>query len=953
MLQKQLTLSVVTFFLTGTMLNAQNELDVLKNLGKKIAPRTPEKISKIAADSAKARATEARYKSESKTLNYAISLNDNAGLFENDKKLDKSSQWLMSTSNVLLDSKDYRDKASAYNNSGELLYSGGQFVLAEQAFKKAIEIYESAADTTSAAYALAISNIGLVYHTMGRYNKSELYTLKGMQLRQKYFGDTSRLYACSVNNMGVLCKDMGRYSESESLLNKAIKLVSNSEGKNSMAYAIVMNNKAVLLQTLGRYDEAMTCINESIATSSKLIGDKANNTLRLKTNYALLLKDMGKLQEAADIFNSAIQIKQERLGTGHPDYAHMLLSQASIYMLMGKYSDVERYLQRAAEIYKKKFGENSPAYAKAIGYLGLFYRLQSKYNLSETMLAKSLEIRTKTLPEKHPELIDSRENLALLYWQMNQPEKAEVHFDYVIQQSLDLISRFFPSMSENEKAKLWDKMRPKILNYYAFAVSQGTTNHAIKMYNLHISTKGILMSTSNKIKQAILNSKDKALMADYEKWIDLKNQLVKFYAYSNEELKQANINLDSLENVTNELEKKLSLKSSVFTQGVKSLTTRFEVVKESLAPSEAAVEIINYKKFNGMLTDTSLYVAMIVTKDDPAPTFVPIENSDKLDKRYFNYYNNCIRLRTIDEYSYNMYWKPIEQNLKNNKIIYLSLDGIYNQININSLRNTEGKYVIDYLDINFVSNTKYIKEYKANMIYQDKNKLAVLIGFPNYGNTGTVPPLPGTQSEVKTINAMLTNNAYKTIVHTQDKATEQNLKAISSPTVLHIATHGFFMNDVEETANSKTLGIETDRAKENPLLRSGLMLAGAEKTINAIDTKELNHHDNGILTAYEAMNLDLNNTDLVVLSACETAKGDIKSGEGVYGLQRAFQVAGASALIMSLWKVNDEATQKLMSNFYANWVKTKNKHLAFVKAQQELKKLYKDPYYWGAFVLLG
>ncbi|HNR73456.1 MAG TPA: CHAT domain-containing protein, partial [Cyclobacteriaceae bacterium] len=147
------------------------------------------------------------------------------------------------------------------------------------------------------------------------------------------------------------------------------------------------------------------------------------------------------------------------------------------------------------------------------------------------------------------------------------------------------------------------------------------------------------------------------------------------------------------------------------------------------------------------------------------------------------------------------------------------------------------------------------------------------------------------------------------------------------------------------------MGIDAENAKNNPLLRSGLILAGTQaQDNNAVD---LQSNDNGILTAYEAMNLSLEGTDLIILSACETGLGDVRAGEGVYGLQRAFLVAGANALIMSLWKVDDAATQQLMTNFYSIWTKTGNKQQAFKQAQLRLMTKYKDPYYWGAFVMMG
>ncbi|MCZ6693048.1 MAG: CHAT domain-containing protein, partial [Bacteroidetes bacterium] len=233
---------------------------------------------------------------------------------------------------------------------------------------------------------------------------------------------------------------------------------------------------------------------------------------------------------------------------------------------------------------------------------------------------------------------------------------------------------------------------------------------------------------------------------------------------------------------------------------------------------------------------------------------------------------------------------------------------------------------------------------------RESNRTAVMMGFPDYGPGGQVAPLPGTKKELQNIQQVLAASNIKTEVYLAKEASEEIIKEVNNPSILHIATHGFFLTDLE-VESEKVFGIEVEKAKNNPLLRSGLMLAGAEKVITG--EFEISTNDNGILTAYEAMNLQLDATDIVVLSACETGLGDVKVGEGVYGLQRAFMVAGSQSVVMSLWKVSDEATQALMTDFYTIWLQTGDKRAAFKKAQLNLKSRYAAPYYWGAFVLVG
>ena len=706
----------------------------------------------------------------------------------------------------------------------------------------------------------------------------------------------------------------------------------------------------MLFQTIGRFEEAEAVFKQAISIAEKMQDSKSKNHLKFLSNQALLYRQMGKYPEAEAIYLSM----EKRLGKNNPDYANMLNNQAALYMLMGKEDKVEELLKKAAAIYKASFGEDSPAFAKATNDLGNFYRYKARYSEAETLLEKALQIRESALGKNHPDYVHTQEDLAILHWKKGAGEKALPIYHEVMSKSLDFINRYFPPMSEAEKTKYWDLLSPRFQRFYNFAIEMSAKNPAVieDLYDYQIATKALLLNSTNKVKQTILASKNAQLIKDYVLWLDQKETLARLYAYSKDELKLQEINLDSLEQAANAMEKKLSARSADFSAGYSAKQLSFKQIKSLLNDTEAVVEIIHVKKYDQNFTKDSKYAALILTKTTEVPKLVLLENGQQLDTRYSKFYRNAIQQRVADEYSYDQYWSPIEPELAGKKMIYISPDGTYNQLNLNTLKKPDADYVINRYDIVIIGNSKDLIDLKAKKPTALK-KNATLVGFPDYG-PGTIAVLPGTKIELDGISKVLKTSGYQVKQFMQKTATEANLKSTKSPTLMHIATHGYFLQDVESTGIAGTaFGISLENANDNPLLRSGLMLAGAGATASGERIPSLESNDNGILTAYEAMNLNLEGTDLIILSACETGLGEVKAGEGVYGLQRAFLVAGADALIMSLWKVDDAATQQLMTNFYTQWLKLGNKQKAFKQAQLQLMAKYKEPYYWGAFVMMG
>jgi CHAT domain-containing protein/tetratricopeptide (TPR) repeat protein len=897
------------------------------------------------------RLAKVRAKFDSTDFDYAVLTSDNSGLIdvkERGERLVNGTSFVSDKINWLND-KDLEpsEKAKSMLQDGEVLYGLRFYKQAEDQFNETKQYYEQQQLTDELGYIKTISNQGLLYATMGRFTQAEGFTSDALDLRKAKFGDASPGIGASLNNYAVLKYSQARYNEAEKDFEDALAILKTNNMQGTMPHAIVLNNQAMLFQAIGRYEEAVPGLKEACAIGDKLKSAISTNHLKFLSNLALLYQQMGKFADAEAIYLGM----EKRLGKNNPDYASMLSNQAALYIIMGKEDKVEDLLKKSAAIYKSNFGEENPAYAKAISDLGNFYRYKEKYAEADPLLERALAIRELTLGRNHPMYVQSQEDIAILSWKRKAWSKAFMMYREVMDKSLDFVNKYFPPMSEAEKTKYWDVLSPRFHRFYNFAIEANIENPAVvqDLYDYHIATKALLLNSTNRVKQAIFSSKDAQLIKDYVTWLDQKETLARLYAYSKEELRSQKINLDSMVRAANSMEKKLSERSGDFSSGYSSQKLSYKDIRGVLNDAEAVVEIVQVQTFTQKFTEESRYVALILTKTAEMPKLVILENGQQLDTRYFKYYRNAIQQKLNDEYSYDQFWGRVDPELGGKKILYTSLDGVYNQINLNTLRKPGAEYVVNKYEITILGNSKDLVALKKQKPKTTK-KSATLIGFPEYG-TGEIAALPGTKVEVESISKVLKTSGYQVNQFMQKNATEANLKSIKGPSVIHIATHGYFLKDVESTGSA--FGVHIENANDNPLLRSGLLLAGASSTVSGKRMPNLESNDNGILTAYEAMNLNLEATDMIVVSACETGLGDVKSGEGVYGLQRAFLVAGADAIVMSLWKVDDAATQQLMTNFYTNWLKLGNKQKAFKQAQLQLMTKYKEPYYWGAFVMMG
>jgi len=505
--------------------------------------------------------------------------------------------------------------------------------------------------------------------------------------------------------------------------------------------------------------------------------------------------------------------------------------------------------------------------------------------------------------------------------------------------------------------------------FNSFAVQRSAKNPAIleDMYDLQLVFKGLLFNSVKNIRRAVLQSGDGALIRNYQDWETLKEKIAKAYIVGKQSSLYSEAELRKLEDDANNMEAVLSTKASyLFNQFAH--TASWKEVRDKLRPNSIAVEIARYSLYNDNWVDTILYAGLYVSKETTDhPHLIAIGNGNDMDEKYLKLYNRSVE-RSGEEREvmpvkngsvsekqrdslYNIFWSRLEPLTSGYQKIYFSPDGVYNLINVNSLKKPgSANYVFDMADIRVVNSTADLLE-QVQPRNVGKAARATLFGNPQYrgdllyDRTIVIKDLPCTKKEVENIGGLLKSHSYNVKEFQDSAASENNVKKVKSPFILHLATHGFYLADTSKSKNEHYAG--------NPMLYVGLLFAGAEATLNHASSSPSGANEDGILTAYEVENLDLLNTNLVVLSACETGQGDlIKNGEGTFSLERAFRTAGARSVLYSLWRVNDEITQQLMTEFYNKWLNGLDKRTALIKAQLVIRAKYPDPFYWASFVLI-
>ena len=812
---------------------------------------------------------------------------------------------------IALSAPQSSERLISWTNKGYFLSDKSDLTNSIRYFRQASNLANSLYSLPHVAQTDAYTNLVNAFLQSGRLDSAEFYLQKALP-----------------NHNAIETKNPAHYDSSYAEITRALILMNAAEA--SLYY-----RKGLLGQAIQSLQSQIALIRQVYLNyESSTDYQKSLNNL---VTYELAAGQPAEAKVYAQEYWELVQEKENAL-----DQVYALLNLGSVYRELDNYDSAFYYWDLAQRISTSNGLEQRPVHSSLLNNLGeMLFELEI-YNQAINYFEQSLAIQSSK-PLKDPITYQTTlYNLAECYrWNGNYPEADEA-YQTLIANLVEDIQQNFTYLSESEKLIFYQKQQGFIQSYLSFALEisgllplQDSDNPYINdqiagsLYNLQLTTKAIILNSSKRMKERILSSGNAELIANYENWDRLKN----LYS-SMQTSEQTEENIQAIKERIENTEKWLVAHSQNFKTGFEMEQVDWQTIQNSLEGDEAAIEMIR-------LLDGLAYLALIVTPEtskQPKMALVLSRKSKHLEKELYQGYHNSMLYQLEDSLSYTVYWQPIDDALKSlnpkqqlPKRIYISNDGIYNQINLQSLQDPKnGKYLIEETEVVPLTNTKELLTQKA----ETTTKEAMLIGNPKFSNSSARQPfsdLPGTAEEIKQLTNELQKAKWKTVSYIGKQATKDQLLNSDNPRILHIATHGFF------TPTNSTQWSSLTEA----MLGSGIALAGANDT------------NQGLISAYEVTNMSLDQTELVVLSACETGLGTNNAGEGVYGLQRALHVAGAQHLIMSLWKVDDQATQELMTLFYANYLKSNAIHQAFREAQLQLKEKYAHPYYWGAFVLTG
>jgi CHAT domain-containing protein len=901
---------------------------------------------------------------------------------------------------------EHPDVATSCNNMARLYSSMEDTAKAEAFALRALTIREKALDSNHFYTGYALLDYGRYLFDAEKYGQAEEILQRAVFILEKSLSEDHAKYALALHSLGYLHDTIGDFSAAIELYRRELSSAEKAKGKDSLAAAKVLNYIARVNYRRGEYDEAEVLYQRALDINTKL--NDENGILVAQSNLANIHTERGDYERSEAMYKEILERREKAANPIPMRIAHALVNLGEINNSKGDYVAAEAYLKRsmsivqdiwkedtselgdvltrlatayigkvdytAAEqvsrralaIFEKIHGPNHPHVAEALNLLGQIALLKAEYDAAEPLFRRALAITEKAEGMNAPALQESLNGLADIY-----AGKVD------IPQAMDFQSRANAVVEHHLALAIATGSERQKLNSLLASASNMDRNIAFHIGKAPADSKAaeLAATTVLRFKGRVLDSmadtisslrrrsnpKDRDLLDQLN---DSTSKLAQRLLYAPELVTSAES--QALEEKIENLQDEMSRRSAEFASQKQPVT--LDSIRRVIPDGAVLVEFALYRstKVKGFC-----YVAYVI-RNQGEIQWKELGPSEGIDQSVDNLRKALrdVSRKDVNQLSRTLHERilqPILPFLEDAEQLLISPDGELNLIPFEALVDQQNGYLVESFLCSYLTSGRDLLRLQ---VARDSKSVPTVVANPTFGEPdakiakgpGSSPILPNKNRRSVTTGSDLSEVYFAPLAGTGQEArtikkffidaniilgkeaTETRLKQMDAPQILHIATHGFFLTDMP---GGNSTDAKSNARIENPLLRSGLAFTGANVRKQG--------NDDGILTALEASGLNLWGTRLVTLSACDTGVGAVKTGEGVYGLRRAFFLSGTESLVMSLWPVSDYITREMMTDYYKGLKQGLGRGEALRQVQLGMlkRKGREHPFYWASFIQSG
>ncbi|MBX2876296.1 MAG: CHAT domain-containing protein [Saprospiraceae bacterium] len=868
---------------------------------------------------------------------------------------------------------DLKLQGELLSNIAEALERLGQFAKSVPFYQQAAEVAREAYGAHSFEFAIALASLASIYHEIGNYIQAEpLFLDAAHRLEQR--GDTLHpYYNVVLNNFALHYTGTDQLDKALPLALRSLEITAGIQGKESTAYGTRLENIANIYLRLGQRELALAYITKALENSRQTLPAESPDLAISLQNYAKVHREIGAYEIADEYFQASLKLFRKTLGDKSYRTALTLANLATLRGEQGRYQEAEEYQLQAVQVVGKQTEYQGALYAQFLLSLVNFKNHLGQREEALDSCYRALVLINKLYSEDHEIFGTGLNLLARLLSAKQEGDKVLTVARKNAKVRQKQMQRNLKLLSEAGKENFLQLVQQDFNDHFSYThlYHEDNPDWIVLSTENALSLKDLLLGHTQNWLDVIRQIEDPQINAQLKEWVSIKQLISNNFSLPKAKQK---FDIDSLHRVAEKLETALTLDAYGTIDHTASVD--WKLVQQQLQVDEVGIEFIHFPFTRaGVPTDSILYAAIIIQAEARYPIFVPLFEERELialtPSAQLKSRERVKQLYTAELYQ--LIWSKIQPHLRKVKTVYYAPSGQLHHINLAALPCDEKLYLSDRHQLFQLSSCRKLLDDKLERLQQEgeawvyggitydaplqeltessaATKLAVVEREWHWQS------LPKTKQEAKQIAHLLDTAGFYVQPYMEAEATESTIKRLmrqKAPEILHFGTHGFFYSTPEKQyENLRKGGRHNFRFSTNPFFRSGLVLSNGNRAWQ--QKASIPNQEDGILTAYEIAGLDLSNTQLAILSACKSGLGEVKGKEGVYGLQRAFKLAGVDYLLATLWNVPDsDETIDFTTTFLQNCLRPNlTIRQAFHLTQQQMKAKYEDPYFWAAFVLM-